>query len=147
MFNLLLFADIIKKVANVPVALKSASFSLNAANSQIVFCDSTSNRRPLLNYETMETILVIEEDANEVVPMFSSSELISFGDPQSGSVNSFDTRTGEHVGSIRVPDRCQSAGTNQVLSGAVQSNVFLLKWETFIFTTNIFILFKFSINI
>lgn len=80
--------------------------AVNCINNLIVLCGS-ENKKEIVNYDSLTTTMLIEEkDKNYLkVPLFSSSNTVSFGNTFYGNVSSYDIRTGNSVGFIIIPSK------------------------------------------
>lgn len=102
-----ILADIIKKLTDVPYDAAGSRLAVNGINRYLACSSIANNSRIVVDYESMALVLSINDEStsgkNLILPLFSSSNIISFGDTTTGRVTSYDVRDGKHVNDIIAP--------------------------------------------
>lgn len=93
--------DIIRKVSSIPGEVENALITVSPVKPLVVLCDTEIGHRSVVNYEAMNVIFRSDDSLREsMIPMFTSTDIISFGMSNAGSVISFDIRDGKQTNTI-----------------------------------------------
>lgn len=99
----IVFVDIIRKVSSIPGEVESALITVNPVKPYVVLCDGKIGHRSVVDYEAVNVIFRLDDSLKEsMIPMFTSTDIISFGMTNAGSVISFDVRDGKHTNTVDV---------------------------------------------